>query len=72
MAARLRSTNAVLPFLENRLGNLRKLGIARGALGTPLLENWGFGREDVEDMGERLSNMVTTLNPVSLESSDSD
>ncbi|KAL8540877.1 hypothetical protein ACS0TY_002209 [Phlomoides rotata] len=72
MAARLRSSNAVLPFLENRLGNLRKLGIARGALGTELLGNWGFEREDVEDMGETLSNMVTKLNPPSLESSDSD
>ncbi|KAL2469112.1 beta-tubulin [Forsythia ovata] len=42
MAARLRSSNAVLPFLENRLGNLRKFGIARGAPGTELLRNWGF------------------------------
>ncbi|KAK6143876.1 hypothetical protein DH2020_024224 [Rehmannia glutinosa] len=72
MAARLRSSNAVLPFLENRLANLRKFGLARGALGTELLRNWGFGKEDVEELGEALSNMVTTLNPASLESSDSD
>ncbi|PIN21857.1 Members of tubulin/FtsZ family [Handroanthus impetiginosus] len=72
MAARLRSTTAVLPFLQNRLENLRKFGIARGALGTELLRNWGFGRDDVDDLAEALSNMVTTLNPVSELSSDSD
>ncbi|KAG8363878.1 hypothetical protein BUALT_Bualt19G0068300 [Buddleja alternifolia] len=72
MAARLRSTNAILPFLENRLGNLRKFGIARGALGTDLLGNWGFTKDEIEEMGEMLSSMVNTLNPVSHESSDSD
>ncbi|XP_057778798.1 uncharacterized protein LOC130997486 isoform X2 [Salvia miltiorrhiza] len=72
MAARLRSSIAILPFLENRLQNLRKLGIARGALGTEILGSWGFGREDVEDIGEMLSDMVTKLNPISEASSDSD
>ncbi|CAA3007020.1 misato homolog 1 isoform X1 [Olea europaea subsp. europaea] len=72
MAARLRSSNAILPFLENRLGNLRKFGIARGALGTELLRNWGFGKDELEDIGETLSKMFTTLNPYSEESSDSD
>ncbi|KAI3448513.1 hypothetical protein Pfo_005178 [Paulownia fortunei] len=72
MAARLRSSNAVLPFLENRLGNLRKFGTARGSLGTELLRNWGFEKDDIEDLGETLSNMVTTLNPASQVSSDSD
>ncbi|KAL0412929.1 UNVERIFIED_CONTAM: protein misato1 [Sesamum radiatum] len=72
MAARLRSSSCVLPFLENRLENLRKFGIARGALGSELLASWGFGKDDVEDMGETLSNMVRTLNPVSELSSDSD
>ncbi|XP_022858028.1 protein misato homolog 1 isoform X1 [Olea europaea var. sylvestris] len=72
MAARLRSSNAILPLLENRLENLRKFGIARGALGTELLRNWGFGMDELEDMGETLSKMVTTLKPYSEESSDSD
>ncbi|XP_057807642.1 uncharacterized protein LOC131022216 isoform X2 [Salvia miltiorrhiza] len=72
MAARLRSSIAILPFLENRLQNLRKLGIARGALGTEILGSWGFGRDDVEDIGEMLSDMVTKLNPISEASSDSD
>ncbi|KAL0454674.1 UNVERIFIED_CONTAM: protein misato1 [Sesamum latifolium] len=69
LAARLRSSSSVLPFLENRLENLRKFGIARG---SELLASWGFGKDDVEDMGETLSTMVRTLNPVSELSSDSD
>ncbi|VFQ84948.1 unnamed protein product [Cuscuta campestris] len=72
MAARLRSTTAVLPFLETRLENLRKLGIRQGGIGVPVLESWGFGREEVEDLGEKLSHMVNTLNPHSDLSSDSD
>ncbi|GFP99508.1 protein misato homolog 1 [Phtheirospermum japonicum] len=72
MAARLRSSIAVLPFLENRLENIRKFGIARGALGTELLGSWGLGKEDIEELGETLSNMVNTLNPASQISSDSD
>lgn len=72
MGARLRSSNAILPFLENRLENLRKLGIARGALGAELLGNWGFGKDDIEELGETLSDMVTKLNPASEASSDSD
>lgn len=72
MAARLRSSSAILPFLETRLGNLRRFGLERGALGTELVRTWGFGREDLEDIGERLSQMVATLDPRSQLSSDSD
>ncbi|CAH9087454.1 unnamed protein product [Cuscuta europaea] len=72
LAARLRSTTAILPFLERRLENLRKLGIRQGGVGGPVLESWGFGRDEVEDLGEKLSQMVNTLNPYSDVSSDSD
>lgn len=72
MAARLRSSNAILPFLETRLGNLRRFGLERGALGTELFRTWGFGKDDLEDMGEWLSMMVTTLDSRSQLSSDSD
>lgn len=61
MAARLRSSTAVLPFLESRLANLRRLGIQQGAPGTELVRSWGFGKEELEDMEETLSKMVTTL-----------
>ncbi|KAG5565035.1 hypothetical protein RHGRI_001049 [Rhododendron griersonianum] len=72
MAARLRSSTAVLPFLENRLGNLHRFGIQQGSSGTELLRSWGFGKEEIEDAGETLSKMVTTLDPHSEVSSDSD
>ncbi|XWS29379.1 hypothetical protein CRYUN_Cryun24cG0024500 [Craigia yunnanensis] len=45
MAARLRSNCAILPFLENRLRNLRKFGIQRGSRGIELLRSWGFGKD---------------------------
>ncbi|XP_016500479.1 uncharacterized protein LOC107818914 [Nicotiana tabacum] len=70
MVTRLRSSTAVLPFLESKLGNLHKFGIDRGALGAPLLQSWGFGKDEVEDMGETLSKLVVTLKPQY--SSDSD
>lgn len=72
MAARLRSTTAVLPFLENRLNNIRKFGIERGSIGVDVLRNWGFGKEEIEEIGENLSKMVLALDPELGYSSDSD
>lgn len=72
MAARLRSTSAILPFLENKLENLRRLGIARGASGTELLRSWGFAKDELEETAEMLSKMIMALDPHSQSSSDSD
>lgn len=72
MAVRLRSSSAILRFLENRLGNLRRYGLDRGALGAELLRNWGFANDELYDIGEMLSKMVSTLKPHSEISSDSD
>ncbi|MCL7036653.1 hypothetical protein MKW94_022154 [Papaver nudicaule] len=72
MVARLRSSNAVLPFLDKRLSNLRKFGMDRGAVGTGLLQDWGFGKEEVDEMGESLSKLVLALDPYSQDSDDSD
>lgn len=72
MAARLRSSSAILPYLENRLSNLHKFGIQRGAVGSEVLRGWGFGKEELEEIGETISDMVTTLKPLSDEFSDSD
>lgn len=72
IAARLRSSTAVLPFLEKRLANLRRFGLERGALGADLLRTWGFDKNEVEDIGETLAKMVNTLDPRSECSSDSD
>ncbi|OAY81458.1 Protein misato, partial [Ananas comosus] len=73
IAARLRSSKAILPFIETRYMNLHKYGLARGSRGDELLRDWGFGREEVEDMGENMSRMLLALDPLSEEaSSDSD
>jgi hypothetical protein len=72
MAARLRSSNAILPFIERRSLSLQKLGVARGALGTQILRDWGFGKEEIEDMGEHLSKMVRAFHPDDGLTSDSD
>ncbi|XP_059457736.1 uncharacterized protein LOC132187442 isoform X1 [Corylus avellana] len=72
LAGRLRSSSAVLPFLENRLGNLRRFGTQQGAAGADLVRRWGFGMDELEDMGETLSKMVVELDPYSQMSSDSD
>lgn len=72
LAARLRSSSSVLPFLENRMGKLHRYGIERGAPGAQLLRSWGFGQDELEDMGEMMSKMVVQLKPDSGMSSDSD
>ncbi|KAI3500508.1 hypothetical protein L1887_36330 [Cichorium endivia] len=70
MAARLRSSTAILPFLENRLVNIKKFGLERGSIGAEVLRNWGFGREEVEEIGENLSKLVSVLDPQQDYSSD--
>ncbi|KAF5736114.1 protein misato 1 isoform X1 [Tripterygium wilfordii] len=72
MAARLRSSSAVLPYLENRLGNLRKFGTARGAPGSEIVRSWGIGKDDLDEVEEALFGKVSLLNPRSELSSDSD
>ncbi|KAG9440725.1 hypothetical protein H6P81_020890 [Aristolochia fimbriata] len=72
MAARLRSSNAILPYVEKRLTNLQRFGIDRGAPGSELLRSWGFQNDEVQDMGEVLSKMAMTLKPHSGMSSDSE
>ena len=71
IAARLRSHSSVLSLLENRLRNLHRFGVERGAPGAELLRSWGFGKEELEEMEEMLSKMVATLSPPHF-SSDSD
>ncbi|WOL09083.1 hypothetical protein Cni_G17836 [Canna indica] len=71
MAARLRSSTAIMPFMERRLGSLRRYGITRGAPGAELLSSWGFGKEEVDEMGEHLSKLLTTFDTHS-QTSDSD
>ncbi|CAM8912313.1 unnamed protein product [Rhodiola kirilowii] len=72
MAARLRSTSAILPFLESRLSNLKRFGLGHGALGSELVRSWGYGREELEEMGETLTKLIGTLDPHSQASSDAE
>lgn len=73
VATRWRSSSAVLPFLESRMVNLEKLGIQWGAMGSDVVRTWGFGREELQEMRENLSKMVSELSPHQFsESSDSD
>lgn len=72
VAARLRSSKAVMPLIQRRLDGLHKYGMQRGAPGAGLLQSWGFGKEEIEDMGEVLTKMLMELDPHSQMSSDSD
>lgn len=72
VAAMLRSSRAVKPLIERRLEGLRKFGMQRGAAGAGLLQSWGFGKDETEDMGEVLAKMVKQFDPHSGMSSDSD
>ncbi|KAJ0240792.1 hypothetical protein HA466_0223710 [Hirschfeldia incana] len=73
VATRWRSSSAVLPFLESRMVNLEKLGIQWGAMGSDVVRSWGFGREELQEMREGLSKMVSELSPHQFsESEDSD
>ncbi|KAJ3674356.1 hypothetical protein LUZ60_004972 [Juncus effusus] len=58
IATRIRSSIAIKPFLDNRKNNIFKYGIVRGAKGLGFLKDWGFGKEEVDEMGENLAKMV--------------
>lgn len=73
MAARLRSTSSVLPFLECRLRNLKRFGLGQSGVGNEVVRSWGFGREELEEMGEWVTKMVGALDTsYSQATSDSD
>lgn len=72
VATRLRSSCAIVPFLEKRSADLRKYGMARGAPGAGLLCDWGFGKDEVDDMGEHFMKLLAAFNPHSGTTSDSD
>ncbi|KAF3602700.1 hypothetical protein F2Q69_00032759 [Brassica cretica] len=72
VATRWRPSSVILPFLESRLGNLERLGIQRGAMGSYVARKWGFGEEELQDMRENLSNMASKLSPHHSSDSDSD
>jgi len=60
------------PSCLRKLERLREYGMQRGAPGVGLLQSWGFGKDEIEDMGEVLAKMVMQLDPYSQMSSESD
>ncbi|KAK8694756.1 hypothetical protein V6N13_072301 [Hibiscus sabdariffa] len=63
VAARMRCSCAMLTFLKNRFGNLYRIGIQPWSPGTELLRSWGYGKDEVDDVGETLSKMISIVNP---------
>ncbi|CAN6334713.1 unnamed protein product [Urochloa humidicola] len=72
MAARLRSSNAIAPFIERRSASFQRLGVARGMIGSQILQDWGFAKEEVQDMSELLAKMLRPFQPEMDLTSDSD
>ncbi|CAN6352186.1 unnamed protein product [Urochloa humidicola] len=72
MAARLRSSNVIVPFIERRSASLQRLGMARGVMGSQILQDWGFAKEEVQDMSEHLANMLRPFHPEMDLTSDSE
>ncbi|CAN6361608.1 unnamed protein product [Urochloa humidicola] len=72
MAARLRSSNAIVPFIERRSASFQRLGVARGMIGSQILQDWGFAKEEVQDMSEHLAKMLRPFQPEMDLTSDSD
>ncbi|XP_078430585.1 plasma membrane, autoregulation-binding site, misato segment II, myosin-like, tubulin/FtsZ protein [Wolffia australiana] len=70
MAARLRSTAAILPFLRRRCDDLRRLGFAGSGAG--ILAEWGIARGEAEELAEAMATMTAELDPHPELSSESD
>ena len=58
IASKLRSSSAVLPYLEKRLQTLQNLH--RGSLGLQILEGWGMGKDEVQELVELNSNVIAS------------
>lgn len=58
VAARITSSNSLLPYLKERLINIRKWGLSRASLGSGVLEDWGIGKEETQDLAEILSDLT--------------
>lgn len=58
VAARLTSRDSLLPYVKGRLMSFRKLGLSRASIGGGVLEDWGFMKEEVQDLAEVLGNLA--------------
>ncbi|KAG0571172.1 hypothetical protein M758_6G207800 [Ceratodon purpureus] len=59
IAARVTSTDSLLPYVKGRLTSFRKLGLSRASVGGGVLEDWGFAKEEAQDLAEGLGNLAS-------------
>ena len=55
---RLATGPQLLPLLRHKISVMKSLGGRRGAPGAAILADWGFAREDTEEMVEQLQRLV--------------
>lgn len=73
VAARVTSSDALLPYVKGRLMSFRKLGLSRASVGPGVLEDWGFAKEEAVDLAEVLGNLAGAYSDRAYDSStDSD
>ena len=73
VAARVTSSDSILPYVKGRLMSFRKLGLSRASVGGGVLEDWGFAKEEAQDLAEVLGNLASAYSNRSYDSStDSD
>jgi hypothetical protein len=68
IASRLRSSSAILPYLDKRLQTLQNLHT--GTLGWQILGGWGIGKDEIQELVELNSNLIAAYK--NAESSESD
>jgi len=73
VAARVTSSESLLPYVRGRLMSFRKLGLSRASVGGGVLEDWGFAKEEAQDLAEVLGNLASAYSDTTYDSStDSD
>lgn len=58
VAARVTSSDSLLPYVKGRLTSFRKLGLSRASVGGGVLEDWGFEKQESQDLAEVLANLA--------------
>jgi hypothetical protein len=59
VAARVSTGESMLPYVKERSTNFRNLGVSRSSVGSHILEEWGFAKEEAHDLGESLGDLVS-------------
>ncbi|CAM6084347.1 unnamed protein product [Calypogeia fissa] len=57
VTTRVSTSGAIVPYIVKRWEDMQRLGLGRATAGPRLLEDWGFAREEVQELGENLSGM---------------